>query len=157
MNNLLPDNDDVLVFKHSQEGGSGWGEVVLNRPGRKNAIVGPLGRGLTDGIRLLDRDEDVQAIVLSGAGAAFVRVWTWPRSMTCLSLNGWRIFQRSGAKPIGRCSSARHPLLAPWSDMRSMAVRRLPSHAIIWWSAKRLFCRLAKCRLVWRHRTTWPG
>ena len=53
MKNLLPDNDDVLVFKHSQEGGSGWGEVVLNRPGRKNAIVGPLGRGLADGIRLL--------------------------------------------------------------------------------------------------------
>ena len=71
MNNLLPDNDNVLVFKHSQEGGSGWGEVVLNRPGRKNAIVGPLGRGLADGIRLLDRDEDVQAIVLSGAGGSF--------------------------------------------------------------------------------------
>ena len=60
-----------MVFKHSQEGGSGWGEVVLNRPGRKNAIVGPLGRGLADGIRLLDRDEDVQAIVLSGAGGSF--------------------------------------------------------------------------------------
>ena len=71
MKNLLPDNDDVLVFKHSQEGGSGWGEVVLNRPGRKNAIVGPLGRGLADGIRLLDRDEEVQAIVLSGAGGSF--------------------------------------------------------------------------------------
>ena len=42
MNNLLPDNDDVLVFKHSQEGGSVWGEVVLNRPGRKNAIVVPI-------------------------------------------------------------------------------------------------------------------
>ena len=71
MKALLPDNDDVLVFKHSQEGGSGWGEVVLNRPGRKNAIVGPLGRGLADGIRLLDRDEEVQAIVLSGAGGSF--------------------------------------------------------------------------------------
>ena len=71
MKNLLADNDDVLVLKHSEEGGSCWGEVVLNRPERKNAIVGPLGRGLADGIRLLDDDADVQVIVLSGAGGSF--------------------------------------------------------------------------------------
>ena len=71
MKNLLPDNDDVLVVKHGAESGSCWGEVVLNRPERKNAIVGPLGRGLADGIRLLDDDEEVQVIVLCGAGGSF--------------------------------------------------------------------------------------
>ena len=71
MTNLLQGTDDVLVNKHHEEAGACWGEVILNRPERKNAIVGPLGAGLADGIAMLDADTEVQAIVLRGAGGSF--------------------------------------------------------------------------------------
>lgn len=71
MTNLLHNNDDVWVVKHEEEAGSCWGEIVLNRPERKNAIVGPLGQGLAEGLAMLDKDEEVQAIVLRGAGGSF--------------------------------------------------------------------------------------
>ena len=71
MTNLLQGNDTVWVAKHQAEEGSCWGEVMLNRPERKNAIVGPLGLGLAEGIAALDADPDVQAIVLRGAGGGF--------------------------------------------------------------------------------------
>ena len=63
-------SDDVITKVHSVENGA-WGEVILNRPERKNAIVGPLGEGLAEGIETLDCNESVKAIVLSGAGGAF--------------------------------------------------------------------------------------
>jgi enoyl-CoA hydratase/carnithine racemase len=69
--NLLSGNDAVWVNKHREEAGACWGEVILNRPERKNAIVGPLGRGLAAGIAMLDADSEVQAIVLRGAGGSF--------------------------------------------------------------------------------------
>jgi enoyl-CoA hydratase/carnithine racemase len=71
MSNLLQGNDAVWVTKHQAHDGACWGEVILNRPERKNAIVGPLGLGLAEGIALLDADSDVQAIVLRGAGGSF--------------------------------------------------------------------------------------
>ena len=73
MNNLLPDNDDVLVF--AQPGG--WQRVGRGKepPRAQKRHCWAAGRGLTDGIRLLDRDRDVQAIV-ERSRAAFVRVWT---------------------------------------------------------------------------------
>lgn len=71
MTNLLQGTDDVWVNKHLEEAGACWGEVILNRPERKNAIVGPLGAGLADGIAMLDADTEVQAIVLRGAGGSF--------------------------------------------------------------------------------------
>ena len=49
----------------------GWAEVVLNRPETKNAINGPLGSGLAAAVRDLDDNDDVQVIVLRGAGGSF--------------------------------------------------------------------------------------
>ena len=49
----------------------GWAQLTLNRPERRNAIVGPLATELASAIRALDEDEDVQAILLCGAGGAF--------------------------------------------------------------------------------------
>ena len=72
MTNLLQANDAVWVTKHQADEGACWGEVILNRPERKNAIVGPLGLGLAEGIARLDADADVQAIVLRGAGGSFL-------------------------------------------------------------------------------------
>lgn len=71
MTNLLQGIDEVWVSKHQEPGGACWGEVILNRPERKNAIIGPLGQGLAQGIVLLDADPEVQAIVLRGAGGSF--------------------------------------------------------------------------------------
>ena len=62
--------DEVLTKIHQVEGGA-WGEVILNRPQQKNAITGPLGAGLADGIKTLDANPDVKALVLSGADNAF--------------------------------------------------------------------------------------
>ena len=49
----------------------GWGEIVLNRPARKNAITGPLGTALVEALQELDGDGDVRVILLRGAGGAF--------------------------------------------------------------------------------------
>jgi enoyl-CoA hydratase/carnithine racemase len=69
--NLLKGNDEVWVNKHCEAPGACWGEIILNRPERKNAIVGPLGRGLAQGLALLNDDPEIQVIVLRGAGGSF--------------------------------------------------------------------------------------
>ena len=50
---------------------TGWAEVILNRPERKNAITGPLGLGLCDALTELNAREDVRVILLRGAAGAF--------------------------------------------------------------------------------------
>ena len=46
-------------------------EVVLNRPERRNALIGPLADQLGDALEALNEDESVTVIVLRGAGGAF--------------------------------------------------------------------------------------
>ena len=55
---------------HTKAGGC-WGEVMLNRPERKNAITGPFGEQLADALEELQQDQQVQALLLHGAGGAF--------------------------------------------------------------------------------------
>ena len=55
---------------HTEAGGC-WGEVMLNRPERKNAITGPFGEQLADALEELQQDQQVQALLLHGAGGAF--------------------------------------------------------------------------------------
>lgn len=62
---------DVEWRKHGTAGGGCWGEIVLNRPERKNAITGPLGAGLTSALEDLQSDQAIQAILLRGAEGAF--------------------------------------------------------------------------------------
>ncbi len=45
--------------------------VVLNRPERRNALIGPLADQLADAIEALNEDESVSVIVIRGAGHAF--------------------------------------------------------------------------------------
>jgi len=45
--------------------------LTLNRPERRNALSAELMEALQDGLRRADRDPDVGAIVLTGAGKAF--------------------------------------------------------------------------------------
>ena len=49
----------------------GVGEVVLNRPERKNAINGPFGEHLAAAVRAANEDADVRVLLLRGAGGAF--------------------------------------------------------------------------------------
>lgn len=56
----------VIVIEHE-----GWAEVVMNRPERKNAITGPFGAALAEGINALATRDDIRLIVLRGAGGAF--------------------------------------------------------------------------------------
>jgi len=50
---------------------SGFAEVILNRPERRNALVGPLLQELTSTLRELARDDGLAAIVLRGEGGCF--------------------------------------------------------------------------------------
>jgi enoyl-CoA hydratase/carnithine racemase len=50
---------------------SGWAEVVLSRPERKNAITGPLGIALAAALHELADDTGVHLVLLRGAGGAF--------------------------------------------------------------------------------------
>lgn len=49
----------------------GWAEVILNRPQRKNALIGPLLERLTGTVRDLATDDSLAAIVFRGEGGAF--------------------------------------------------------------------------------------
>ncbi len=48
-----------------------WAELILNRPERRNAINGPLGLALADGIRTINSDPQIQVVLLRGADGAF--------------------------------------------------------------------------------------
>lgn len=47
------------------------GELVLNRPEKRNALMGPLVDALSEGLDELTSDPEIKAIVLRGAGGAF--------------------------------------------------------------------------------------
>jgi len=56
------------VLTHLHEG---WAELVLNRPERRNAIEGTLAQAMDEALEALERNDDVRAVVLRGANAAF--------------------------------------------------------------------------------------
>ena len=52
-------------------GGNEVGELVLNRPNRKNSLTPEVAKQLLAGLRTLEADDAVKAIVLRGSGAFF--------------------------------------------------------------------------------------
>ena len=58
--------DLIKVERHE-----GWAEVILNRPHRRNALVGPQLAVLTETLGRLADDASVEAIVFRGEGGAF--------------------------------------------------------------------------------------
>ncbi|MGE5595024.1 MAG: enoyl-CoA hydratase/isomerase family protein [Hyphomicrobiales bacterium] len=56
----------VRVIRHD-----GWAELVLNRPERRNALVGPQLELLTATLETLGADDTLAAIVFRGEGGAF--------------------------------------------------------------------------------------
>ena len=59
-------DEEVLVSVED-----GVASVTLNRPHRKNAITGPLADGLADAFRVVSALDDVNVVLLSGAGGGF--------------------------------------------------------------------------------------
>ena len=53
------------------EAGEGWGEIVLNRPERRNALIPPLAGEVTQALEDLQADDAVQSILLRGEGGYF--------------------------------------------------------------------------------------
>ena len=49
----------------------GWAELILNRPERRNSIIAPLSIALKEQLLELEQDEDVNCVVLRGAGGFF--------------------------------------------------------------------------------------
>lgn len=61
------DSDELIkVVRHE-----GWAELILNRPQRRNALIGPLLERLTVALGFLAADDAVEAIVFRGEGGAF--------------------------------------------------------------------------------------
>ena len=64
----MPEIDTQLciVERHS-----GWAEIIINRPERRNSIIPPLAAEIRNAIEALDNEPDIAAIVLRGEGGYF--------------------------------------------------------------------------------------
>lgn len=60
---------DAFIATTFSDGGVA--ELILNRPQRRNALVGPMLEQLTETVRALSRDDNARAIVFRGEGGAF--------------------------------------------------------------------------------------
>ena len=56
----------VKVERHER-----WAELILNRPQRRNALVGPMIEQLTSTLRALASEDSIEAVVFRGEGGAF--------------------------------------------------------------------------------------
>ena len=62
---------DIGLESASQRVEDGGASITLTRPHRKNAITGPLADGLADAFRAVSARDDVNVVLLSGAGGGF--------------------------------------------------------------------------------------
>lgn len=77
----------------------GVAEITLNRPDRMNAFTWRMGRELNDALVRFDADDDVRAIIVTGAGKAFCAGADLGR--------GGKTFDRGGRTDAGEKSSDR--------------------------------------------------
>ena len=57
---------DVQLIEHDT-----WAELVLNRPERKNAITGPLGKQLAEALAAVEANAAIETVLFRGEGGAF--------------------------------------------------------------------------------------
>ncbi|MEZ5550948.1 MAG: enoyl-CoA hydratase/isomerase family protein [Pseudomonadales bacterium] len=62
----MSDEQPVIVETHS-----GWAEIVLNRPERRNSLIAPLASAITDALTRLAADPEIAAVILRGAEGYF--------------------------------------------------------------------------------------
>jgi enoyl-CoA hydratase/carnithine racemase len=61
-------NDGAVLFEVDSDGVA---LITLNRPDKMNACSGPLLEGLAEAYRRCDEDDEIRAVVVTGAGRAF--------------------------------------------------------------------------------------
>jgi enoyl-CoA hydratase/carnithine racemase/acyl dehydratase len=69
VDNQIPDDIDSNAVKYEKEGHIGV--ITINRPDRYNAVTDDVVDGITDAISKIRKDDDVRAVVLTGAGKGF--------------------------------------------------------------------------------------
>ena len=94
--------------------------ITLNRPDRLNAFSGAMGRGLGDAYRRCDEDDDVRAVILTGAGRAFC-------AGADMSAGADTFAQREPSAAGGFSASPVDP--APW-DVRKPVIAAMNGHAV---------------------------
>ena len=64
-------DDVVLVEQFSVDEGTGFAEIVINRPERRNALIPEVAEGVITALAEADQDENVAAVILRGQGGYF--------------------------------------------------------------------------------------
>ena len=64
-------DDVVLVEKTSVEDGTGYAEIVINRPDRRNALIPEVAEGVINALEDVDQDDNISAVILRGQGGYF--------------------------------------------------------------------------------------
>ena len=64
-------DDVVLVEKTSVEDGTGFAEIVLNRPERRNALIPEVAEGVINALEDIDQDDGISVVILRGQGGYF--------------------------------------------------------------------------------------
>jgi enoyl-CoA hydratase/carnithine racemase len=67
----MPDASTAESTLLTEVNADGVAEITLNRPDRMNAFTWQMGRELNDALVRFDADDDVRAIIVTGAGKAF--------------------------------------------------------------------------------------
>ena len=126
------------------------GLITLDRPDHLNAFSGQMGAELCDALRQCDADDDVRAVVITGAGRAF-----------CAGADfsgGAAVF----GSPTDRSGFRSDPLeFHPW-DVRKPVIAAINGHAVgIGFTMTlqcdlRIIAREAKCGIVQNRRGVLP-
>ena len=64
-------DDVVLLEKIDVEDGTGFAEIVINRPERRNALIPEAAEGVISALEDIDRDAKMAAVILRGEGGYF--------------------------------------------------------------------------------------
>ena len=139
--------DDQLVLTEIDDGVA---VITLNRPESMNAFSSDMGQALQDALRSCDTDDNVRAVVLTGAGTAFCAGADFSK--------GSGVF---GA-PTNRGTFRSDPLTFHAWDVRKPVIAAMNGHAVGLGFTLALQCdirivaKTAKCGIVQNRRGVLP-
>ena len=96
--------------------------ITLNRPERLNAHIPQLGQDLKHAIRAVDDDDNIRAVIITGAGRAF-----------CAGQDlhgGADVFSREGASPGEEFATRDHEFLAAFLDCKKPIIGAINGAAV---------------------------
>tara|TARA_B100000029_G_scaffold422772_1_gene429663 strand:- start:741 stop:1484 length:744 start_codon:yes stop_codon:yes gene_type:complete len=64
-------DDVVLVEKTSVEDGTGFAEIVLNRPERRNALIPEVAEAVINALEDIEQDDGISVVIVRGQGGYF--------------------------------------------------------------------------------------